>query len=361
MAAAATAVQPPVFPIALDAPISLGGNGNALPTAVSMVNVKGSPDDHAKASKPAAATTWSDMDLSRYLVYGSGFVFLVDSLMYPFEVLRTRMQADNITHQRGIVSMVRRIIRQDGWLRLYRGIVPTVCGSFPAQSMYYVAYEAGHYKLEQAAFKWTNGAPLSPFQDFLCHSFAGLSAECASACFYLPADMVSQRLQTQPRFSFFHAAFDYRGARDVVRTIYATQGIRGFYCGLVPHLLAYAPSGFVYWGVYELTKKQIPKRVAGVDSTLINAVSASIAGGAAVVVSNPFDVLRTRVQTYQTTSATTPSIAQLARYVWRHEGWTGFAKGMRPRLFVAIPGSMVALTGYEAIKSWSREGKEDGE
>jgi hypothetical protein len=75
-----------------------------------------------------------------------------------------------------------------------------------------------------------------------------------SACFYLPADVVSQRLQSQPKFSFFPVQYQYRGALDVVRSIYGRHGIGGFYRGLLPHILAYAPSGAVYWGAYEGAK-----------------------------------------------------------------------------------------------------------
>jgi hypothetical protein len=49
------------------------------------------------------------------------------------------------------------------------------------------------------------------------------------------------------------------------------------------------------------------------------------------------------------------SIRTLAKGLWKNEGIAGFYKGLRPRLMVAIPGSMLALSGYELIKSWSRE------
>ncbi|ORZ36109.1 mitochondrial carrier domain-containing protein [Catenaria anguillulae PL171] len=323
------------------------------------------------------STTWDDMDLSSYLLYGSGFVFMVDSIMYPFEVLRTRMQADNITHQRSVISMVRRIIQQEGFRRLYRGILPSVLGSFPAQSTYYASYEYTHHLYDQLARSYTSNpsAPLTPLQDFACHSLAGFTAESISACFYLPADMISQRLQMQPKFSFHHSEYQYRHALDVARSIYRHQGIRGFYCGLAPHLLAYAPSGAVYFGVYEYTKKAIARGLGTTEraekyTAGVNAVSASIAGGAGVCVSNPFDVLRTRVQTYHRPSAAVSpsssstaglntvtgvsgSIWQLAGHVWRTEGASGFTKGIRPRLMVAMPGSMMALSGYELIKSWA--------
>ncbi|KNE72367.1 hypothetical protein AMAG_16850 [Allomyces macrogynus ATCC 38327] len=302
-----------------------------------------------------AGTTWEDLDLNRYVIFGSMFVFCVDSTMYPFEVLRTRMQADSVTHQKSIVNLIRRIVRQEGVLRLYRGIFPAVGGSFPAQATYYAAYEFGHHQYDQLLRRATcHTAPgaLPASSDLAAHALAGLTAELAAAMFYLPADTISQRLQTQPRFSFAHAVHQYRGAGDVARAIFATHGLRGFYQGLAPHLLAYVPSGAVYWGAYEAAKRKILTGGAVKSEWGVNACAASVAGAAAVLVSNPADVLRTRVQTYDAPKP--PRLWDLARKMWADEGVAGFTKGLRPRLMVAVPGSVLALSGYEVAKKLAR-------
>ncbi|KAG5456988.1 MAG: hypothetical protein BJ554DRAFT_3115 [Olpidium bornovanus] len=47
--------------------------------------------------------------------------------------------------------------------------------------------------------------------------------------------------------------------------------------------------------------------------------------------------------------------------VVREEGARALYRGLRPRLVVAIPGSVLALSGYEAIKAWSRAHGAGGE
>ncbi|KAI9224137.1 mitochondrial carrier domain-containing protein [Blastocladiella britannica] len=344
---------PPPFSIVQGMAIKLGDAGPCPENTPAFA----SNAQHATTTR----TTWEDLDMSKYVMFGSGFVFAVDTVLYPLETLRTKMQADSVTNQRGIIRMAKRIVRQEGVRRLFRGVLPTVTGSFPAQSLFYASYEYSHATYDSwIRHKFHGASPtakLTGMQDFYCHSLAGLTAETCSALFFLPADMISQRLQTQPHFSFFHQEHQYKGARDVIRSIYRTDGITGYYRGLIPHLLAYAPSGFMYWGVYEASKRVLgseSRSENGTASIIVNATSASLAGGASVLVSNPFDVIRTRVQTYQTTgpppSTSLSAIFKMAREAHKTEGWSGFSKGLRPRLMVAIPGAMVALTGYEAIK-----------
>jgi len=115
----------------------------------------------------------------------------------------------------------------------------------------------------------------------------------------------------------------------------------------------------------------------------VHASASALAAFSACLVSNPFDVLRTRIQTYEVartksiqknpnsissinTSAQTKSgrltLTDLARTIYREEGFfRGFYKGLKPRLLIAVPGSALSLSAYELVKRWSAiEEKPDG-
>ncbi|KAJ1510238.1 hypothetical protein HMI54_014537 [Coelomomyces lativittatus] len=289
--------------------------------------------------------TWKDMHASSFMIYGSIFVFSVESLLYPFDLIRTQMQGDTVMSGHGIRQMIIKNVKQGGWLQLYKGILPAMTVGFPAQGTYYLSYEYSRFKYEQ----WTRHVfgTFLPYHEFLCHALAGCTAEIASAMLYLPADTVTQRLQCQPKFNFFYREFQYRGALDVIRSIYVHRGIFGFYRGLVPHLVAYVPGSGVYWGVYEWMKGWMGSQDAWVAS--------ACAGTASVCTSNPLDVIRTRMQTDPRTS----SMRAMAKELIKEEGWNGFLKGLKPRLMTSVPGSIVALSGYEMIKKWSQKKEEN--
>jgi hypothetical protein len=46
----------------------------------------------------------------------------------------------------------------------------------------------------------------------------------------------------------------YRDFRDVVRKIYTSEGLHGFYKGVIPRMLFVAPGVAISWGTYELFK-----------------------------------------------------------------------------------------------------------
>jgi hypothetical protein len=91
--------------------IGIGGTGVSIPTTIlpdaiqtgksdgtSNADSLGNPIHKPRQDESSHGTTWEDLDKTRYVLFGSLFVFSVDSIMYPFEVLRTRMQADNVPY-----------------------------------------------------------------------------------------------------------------------------------------------------------------------------------------------------------------------------------------------------------------------
>jgi solute carrier family 25 folate transporter 32 len=71
----------------------------------------------------------------------------------------------------------------------------------------------------------------------------------------------------------------------------------------------------------------------------------------ASVATYPFQVIRTRLQ-MQPTAATAKlyaGVAATTRQMVRHEGVTGFYKGLVPNLIRVVPSSAITLTVYEGL------------
>ena len=73
---------------------------------------------------------------------------------------------------------------------------------------------------------------------------------------------------------------------------------------------------------------------------------------------NPLDVARTRLQLLEASNVQEQRTLQqgylhLLRKIAVEEGLRGWYKGLKPRLYIKIPGSAITFLGYEWLKEWS--------
>ena len=68
----------------------------------------------------------ADMDTSRYMFFGSGFILGVNAALFPLDTLTTIVMADK--HQgkkQSIFKLVKRIAKTQGIFRFWKGLVPS--------------------------------------------------------------------------------------------------------------------------------------------------------------------------------------------------------------------------------------------
>jgi len=163
---------------------------------------------------------------------------------------------------------------------------------------------------------------------------------------------------------------------DIFKSIYRTEGIRGYYQGFMATLLAFTPSSVAHWAGYEATKKVLFNHFSAKEQHQIqtghtdgfyvkhqlsqnhalivglSAVNASILGH---VFSSPFDMVRVRLQLLdgfhrEQAEQLKKGWWAMAKLIAKEEGVRGFFKGMAPKLMAGIPGGMGYLFAYEYIK-----------
>lgn len=99
----------------------------------------------------------------------------------------------------------------------------------------------------------------------------------------------------------------------MIRAVYLTDGLLGFYRGFFSSLIMYIPSSMVFWAVYYETlirlKTARARQVTGGSTEdfsdltqdeqnllVLQAMSGACGGMAAAVVTNPLEVMRIRIQ-----------------------------------------------------------------
>lgn len=76
---------------------------------------------------------------------------------------------------------------------------------------------------------------------------------CSTAVTY-PLDVIRRRMQMKGTMS---ETFPYQNTPHAVLTIYHTEGVAGFYKGMLPNLLKVAPSMAIAFVTYEITKAML--------------------------------------------------------------------------------------------------------
>ena len=98
---------------------------------------------------------------------------------------------------------------------------------------------------------------------------------------------------------------------------------------------------------------------SGTRENISNALSGGTAALTAILVNQPLEMMRIRSQLLEKASRRDSELIllgykNLGKKLWREEGWRGFYRGMGLRMMTTIPGTMLALSGYETVKSLSK-------
>jgi solute carrier family 25 aspartate/glutamate transporter 12/13 len=110
-----------------------------------------------------------------------------------------------------------------------------------------------------------------------------------------PIDLVKTRLQNQR--STVVGEVLYRNAWDCIKKVYANEGgVRAFYRGVMPQLVGVAPEKAIKLTVNELVRKKATDPETGRISLLMEVVAGGTAGGCQVVVTNPLEITKIRLQ-----------------------------------------------------------------
>eukprot|EP00741_Cyanophora_paradoxa_P007493 tig00001130_g7248.t1 len=244
-------------------------------------------------------------------------------------------------------AAARSIVGSKGWPGLYAGVPGAVSGGAPAASVRLFVFESIRGTLE----KRFADSPLAPAVPFASAAVAGL---CGCAV-YVPSEVLKQRQQTG----------QYASAGAAARALLAQRGLRGFYSGFVPTLARDVPGAFVELPIYTALKRRLLRaRAAAVQgrgreeglTTAENLALGATAGGVAAAMTNPMDVVKTRVMLGQAAG-----VREAVRGVLQAEGPRGFARGLDVRLAMGAPTAAIFWWVYEGVKAAIRGHKAEPE
>mmetsp|Transcript_1761 Transcript_1761/g.3728 ORF Transcript_1761/g.3728 Transcript_1761/m.3728 type:complete len:396 (-) Transcript_1761:1181-2368(-) len=196
------------------------------------------------------------------------------------------------------------------------------------------------------------------WKKFIAGALAGTAACCA--CY--PLDLVRTRLTTE-----LEGHEHYRGIVDAFTKIAKTEGLAGFYSGIVPTLLVAVPNFAISYTVYGTLKEYtlddelfINFRRIDADSGepklgfLLTLLCGASSGALATLVTFPMDTIRRRMQ-IQSLHVPDPKQQLTSRQLFssliHKEGLSSLYRGLTPELLKVIPMVGTMFWVYE----WSKD------
>lgn len=225
-------------------------------------------------------------------------------LLQPADLLKTRVQQS----QQSLFPTLKTILTSGNPVRgLWRGTLPSALRTGFGSALYFTTLNSLRQTVAQANSPivlanapTTKSSSLLPKLSNTANLATGAIARVAAGFVMMPVTVLKVRYESD-----FYAYRSLWGAgQDIVRT----EGLRGLFTGFGATAARDAP----YAGLYVLFYEQLKPRFASltgtgstnpdgtpqasIPSSSINFLSGATAAGLATAITNPFDVVKTRVQ-----------------------------------------------------------------
>ncbi|CAN1814260.1 Probable mitochondrial adenine nucleotide transporter BTL3 [Linum perenne] len=179
-------------------------------------------------------------------------------LCLPLDTIRTKMVAPGGDALGGVIGTFRHMVQSEGFLSLYKGLVPSLASMAPAGAVFYGVYDilkTGYLHSPEGLLRIQNmkqegqdlnafdQLELGPMRTLLYGAIAGCCSEAAT----YPFEVVRRNLQMQVRATKMNAV-------ATCFKIVEQGGVPALYVGLIPSLLQVLPSAAISYFVYEFMK-----------------------------------------------------------------------------------------------------------
>lgn len=178
----------------------------------------------------------------------SARVFAV-TVVNPLELIRTKMQSEKMSY-REVGKAFSKMIRQYGFMGLFKGLPPTIMRDTPFSSIYWTSYET--FK------KYKNLTQPDLYQSFVGGALSG----CIAAAITCPFDVIKTHQQIEFGEKFIYPNGGSNGTKKQQTSMYQTMkniikasGMKGFFAGLTPRLFKVAPACAIMISSYEYGKQ----------------------------------------------------------------------------------------------------------
>ncbi|KEF53999.1 uncharacterized protein A1O9_09794 [Exophiala aquamarina CBS 119918] len=276
-------------------------------------------------------------------------------LLQPADLLKTRVQQSRSS---SLLPVLRSILSSPHPIAgLWRGTLPSALRTGFGSALYFTSLSSLRQVLaNNSVNKNASSGVLTPSAKSssvlpklsnVQNLFTGATARVFAGFVLMPVTVIKVRYESD-----FYA---YKSINSAARSIFAQEGLRGFFSGFGATAVRDAPYAGLYVLFYEASKSRLNRllsteaelepRSSGSSAT-INASSGVLAAGLATGVTNPFDAVKTRLQLMPQKYG---NMLKATKLMIKEDGFKSFFDGLGLRMGRKALSSALAWTVYEEL------------
>jgi len=255
----------------------------------------------------------------------------------PLTTAFTRQQLEDCRERSGPLSTILQLVRDEGFLTLYRGCQSTLFSIAVSNFVYFYSFHG--------LKKITGAAPQNALKDLLFACTSG----CVNVILTNPLWVVNSRLKMA---GISNQTPKYKGTFDGLIKIALQEGVASLWNGTKASLMLVSNPA-IKFTFYELMKRQYFKmtgqQVGGTSAFLLGAVATAIA----TVLTYPLQIVQAKARHgKQPGLQSNPTMSQIAAKIVRENGASGLFKGMDSKLLQSALAAGFMFLTYEKISSY---------
>ncbi|KAM0894682.1 hypothetical protein ACQ4PT_024318 [Festuca glaucescens] len=291
------------------------------------------------------------MNTTKHLWSGAVAAMVSRTVVAPLE--RLKLEYIVRGEQRNLFELIQVIAASEGLKGFWKGNFVNILRTAPFKAVNFYAYDTYRKQL----LKWSGNEETTNFERFI----AGASAGVTATIMCIPMDTIRTKMVAPGGEAL-------GGVIGVARHMIQTEGLFSLYKGLVPSLISMAPSGAVFYGVYDILKaaylhspegkrrismmKQQGQEANALDQLELGTVRTllygAIAGCCAEAATYPFEVVRRQLQ-LQVKATKMNALATCLKIV-DQGGVPALYVGLIPSLLQVLPSASISYFVYELMK-----------
>lgn len=291
------------------------------------------------------------MNTTKHLWAGAIAAMVSRTFVAPLERLKLEYMVRG--EQKKLFELVKTIAATQGLKGFWRGNLINILRTAPFKAVNFYAYDTYRKQL----LRFSGNEETTNFERFIAGAAAGITASVLC----LPLDTIRTKIVAPGGEAL-------GGVIGAFRYMIQNEGFFSLYKGLVPSIMSMAPSGAVFYGVYDILKsaylhspegrKRIQKmnqhgdELTAFDQLELGPIRTllygAIAGACAEAATYPFEVVRRRLQ-LQVQATKLSAVGTFVKIV-EQGGVPALYAGLIPSLLQVLPSAAISYFVYEFMK-----------
>ncbi|XP_046432607.1 peroxisomal membrane protein PMP34 isoform X1 [Neodiprion fabricii] len=262
---------------------------------------------------------------------------------FPLDTVRSRLQLEEGREAKNTVTIIRELIRKEGFSTLYRGMIPVLQSLCASNFVYFYTFHG--LKILRSSRGQNAG------NDLLMASIAGIINVLTTT----PLWVVNTRLKMKGIESHHeHNRTNFDTLYEGLIYIWKTEGIQKLWAGTFPSLLLVSNPAIQFM-TYEAIKRRIAKNFGTVPPpAVVFFVIGAIAKTVATTVTYPLQLAQTKLRHGHKYSDLSPKAGtlQILLHIFKRNGISGLYKGMEAKILQTVLTAALMFSAYEKIAAF---------